>query len=68
MKPCFHCARPGFATLNIDVMIGATRLKMSEHAEQPAVCAVCLLALAEWFKSVEITAEKLPVSRGTVST
>jgi hypothetical protein len=46
---CFGCKRQAFATLKIEATIGMTRLKMSEHAEQAAVCAVCVLELAKWF-------------------
>jgi hypothetical protein len=30
--------------------MGATRLKVSGEAKQTAVCSLCMLELAEWFK------------------
>ena len=47
---CFRCGRDALATLNIVATIGTTQLKVSEHAEQPAVCAARVLELAAWFR------------------
>jgi hypothetical protein len=53
MKVCFRCRQPALATLRIEAVIGRTTLMVSKHAEQPAVCAVCMLELAEWFKMID---------------
>lgn len=54
---CFKCGRDAFVKLKIQSTIGQTALEVSKHAEQTAVCAGCLLDLAEWFGMNDQTEE-----------
>ncbi len=49
MPNCVRCNRPGFALIELKATIGRSTLALSEHAEQPALCAVCTRELAAWF-------------------
>jgi hypothetical protein len=47
---CFRCGQVAFAILEIEAMVGETRLKISREAEQTGICAPCMIELADFFK------------------
>ncbi len=52
---CFRCNRPAFATIKIQATIGETTLEVSKHGKREALCAVCVIELADWFNSGDQT-------------
>jgi hypothetical protein len=51
MNPrCFRCGRLAFATLELEAVIGTTRLKIGADAGDTGICAPCMIALVDWLK------------------
>jgi hypothetical protein len=66
MKVCFRCRQRALATLSIEAIIAATRLKISGEAEPAGICAACLLTLTDWFKAGDRDPVSVPDRTPTV--